>query len=165
MPANDREVFEYFQRDDDTISEVELLAYASYALDKYEWMKKFEELHGTSPTQAEIDDWINHLPDSRLEETFDQALSFFDTAAREFLKDEIDTATKKAVDDSILSEVKRHTSFRSTWLLNVFCGIVASLAFSLLVIVMSLIFSHDPSPIALFKTIEQTAGKNPPKGP
>ncbi len=53
MPANDREVFAYFRNQKETSTEIDHLAYASYAYDKYQWMERFEELNQRAPTLAE----------------------------------------------------------------------------------------------------------------
>jgi hypothetical protein len=41
--------------------------------------------------------------------------------------------------------------FKGTWLPNTFTGIIASLAFSVIVLVMAMIYQRDPSLFALFK--------------
>ncbi len=161
MPTNDREVFAYFRSQPNTPREVDHLAYASYAFDKYEWMQKFEELNGRLPAIEEENNWISQLPDSRLNEITEEAYRFFDFAARNYLADEIERERKEAIDSSILSEVRRSTSFLNTALPNLFIGVIASLVFSCLVIVMGIIYAHDPSPIALYKAIVTPKPNNP----
>jgi len=153
LPATDREVFEYFRSDPDTPVEVDNLAYASYAFDKYEWMKRFEEINGSPPTAQQENDWINQLPKSRLDEIRTEAYRFFDYAAKRYMKEEIEEAKEEAINSSILDEVKRATSFWSTFFPNLFIGVVASLAFSFLVIACGYIFNDDPSPIGFFKSL------------
>jgi hypothetical protein len=164
MPSNDREVFEYFSKKPDTSVAVDHLAYASYAFDKYEWMKRFEELQGKAPSESETNNWISHLPNSRLDEIHDDAYIFFEWSARKFMAEEVELEKKKAVDESILKEIERFTSgnaakienfvsFKNNWIQNTFIGVISSLFFSVLVIIMAAIFAHDPSPIALYKAI------------
>jgi len=68
MADTDRDVFEYFRRDPATAPEAAALAYASFAFDKYQWMKKAPERSGVAPTHERVERWISELPDSRLEE-------------------------------------------------------------------------------------------------
>jgi hypothetical protein len=53
--------------------------------------------------------------------------------------------------EAIASRVERATSFRATWLPNLFIGVVATIVFTLLVLVGAAIYRGDPSIFALFK--------------
>jgi len=153
MPKTDREVFEYFRSDPETSVEVDNLAYASFAFHKYEWMEQFASLRGRQPTQAEENQWISELPDSRLDEIRDVAYLAFEAAADGYLRERIEQERKTAVEQSILTEIRQFTSFWRNFGPNLLIGIAASVAFSLLLIVMASIFADDPSPIALYKQI------------
>jgi hypothetical protein len=153
MPANDKEVFDYFRKDASTLAEVDYLAYASYAFDKFAWMEKFTELTGAPASAAQVDHWIAQLPDSRLDEIQQAAVDYFDRAARTYMKPETERAIEEAVNRSILSAVQSATSFKQTFWPNLFVGIVASFAFAVIIIVASSIFARDPSPLALYKAI------------
>ena len=163
MPANDREVFDYFRNNEETSIEIDHLAYAAYAFDKYEWMKHFEALKGKPPTIAEENEWISQLPETRLNDIRVDAYRFFEDAARSYMRDEIEAENKKAINSSILREIRQFTSFGHNWLQNIFLGIVASFAFSIIVIIMGVIFAHDPSPIALYKEIAPSEFNHPQK--
>ncbi len=164
MPANDKEVFDYFGKDPATRREIDFLAYASFAFDKFAWMDRFQELHDRSPTAEEIDAWINQLPESRLDEIQEWAVRFFDDAATAYADEKIRQATEQAVRESILNEVRAHTtnvlntvqsatSFKNTWWQQLLVGLFASFLVALLIIVASAIFARDPSPLALYKGI------------
>lgn len=159
MPSNDREVFNYFRSQAKTTREIDYLAYASYAYDRYQWMERFEELNGRPPSFEEENTWISHLPNSRLDEITADLYNFFDFAARKYMTDEIQKERDEAVKDSILNQVERATSFKSTFFPNLFIGVIASFLFSCLVIGMGLIYNHDPSPIALYKAIVPSPAK------
>jgi hypothetical protein len=176
MPANDKEVFEYFRRDPATSLEVDFLAYASYAYDKYAWMARFNELHKRDPSPAEIDSWISQLPNSRLDEIQEWAVDYFAGAARAFTAEETKREVERGINASILTEVRTHnqsvlgtvtsaTSFKSTWWQQLLVGIIASFVFAVLIILASAIFARDPSPLALYKGIvgEPTTPHQPPR--
>ncbi len=156
MPETDREVFAYFLADPSNPREVALLAYASYAVSKYDWAAHFEQRYGRRPDPEEADEWTASQPESRLIEIRDTAITFFADAATAFM------AKAAAVNASIMSEVQRlnqdlttkveqATSFSGTWKQGLFLGVAASFAFTALVIAGGFIFDRDPSPFGWFK--------------
>ncbi len=157
MPVtSDRDVFERFR--DSASREISLLAFASYAESKYDWETHCSNVNGSPPTDDEARRWIAELSDMRLNEILRAAVSHFDEAARAYLEDNIQEERQSAIDQSILSEVSEIktnivnlTSFKSTFWLNVFVGIVASFFFYIFVLIASLIFFKDPSPFAIIK--------------
>lgn len=151
MPATDRDVFLRFFENPDVSREVALIAYASFAAEKYEWIAHVEEREGEAPSLNQINSWIADLPDSRLAGFQDTALTAFEIAAAAYMQPIMDTAKKEAVDRSILDQVKRVTSFWATFWPNLFTGVVASFAFTILIIICAWIFKRDPSPFALLK--------------
>jgi hypothetical protein len=178
MPTNDREVYQHFHARGDDSPEVIALAYAGYAKAKYDWFDHFEARGGAPPAPDEVDRWIADLPDSRLADLRRDAIDLFDLAARAYMAAEIEKAVAAARDDAIIREVRasndavaarvqKTTAFGSTFLANLFIGIVASFVFSLLVIIASLIFAHDPSPFALYRSLQPgppltTSSQTPP---
>ncbi len=162
MPDADRRIFDYFSRNAETAEEVDYLAYASYAFSKFEWFQKYLEQNGREPTQAEADKWIDELPDSRLDEIHSAASRVFRSAARAYMADPMREAQRKAVLESINTEIRRHnqsieatvtsaTSFKANFWPNVGLSILSSFIFSLVLIVSSVIVTKDPSPIALLR--------------
>ena len=173
MPHNDREVFAYFAGDPTVTREIALLAYASYAAAKHDWMELHEQRFGRAPTPDEADEWTASLPDSRLNEIRDTAVAFFADAATVYMQPQVEAAKGEAVEASVLAEVRRlntdlaakverATSLRATWLPNLMIGIVASVMFTLFVMVGAAIYERDPSPFALFKPSPPPAA---PQGP
>lgn len=162
MPKSDQEVFEHFQSDYLNSSlEIALLAYARYAQSKYEWMDH-EKTRGKVPTEAEIAEWISSLPNPRLTEIHEGASQFFKAAAEDYMKTRMEEECNKAVDRSILSQVKamadrvtRATSFGRTIGPNVAITVVASFVFALIIAFASVIYQSDPSPFAFLKKAAQ----------
>lgn len=111
MPDNDIEVFEYLLADEETAAEIDYLTYAIFGLRKGQWIDHFKSRNdGRAPTQAEIDSWISELTAYDFNRMRTEAADFFDTAAREYLEDEIERQRAEAVENSILAEVRRSTS-------------------------------------------------------
>ena len=158
MPESDQEVFEHFRTDYGNSLEIALLAYARYAQDKYEWVNQRLKNYGKAPTEQEVTNWITDLPNSRLGEIHAGAIATFRNAAEAYMKERMEEEVKRAVERSILNrvetvaqQVKDATSFRATWIPNVFVGVVASFVFTLIVLFGAAIYLRDPSPFALFK--------------
>jgi hypothetical protein len=154
MPADDRAVYEYFCSDPAYPVEVNWLAYASFAFDKYEWVRHFEAREGRAPDESELDRWIADLPESRLVEIRSTAAAFFEEAAQRFMQPEIEQQLRAARESGVIDVVRRATSFRSTFLPNLVVGVVASVMFSVLIILAAVIFERDPSPFAFFKGLQ-----------
>lgn len=158
MLRSDREVFAHFLEDDTATREVALLAYASYAASKYEWAAHFERRFQRPPTAEEADEWTASLPESRLSEIRDTAVTFFADAATAYMLPQLEEARANAARDAVLlkveavaARVERATSLRATWLPSLLTGVVASVVFTLLVLVGAAIYRGDPSVFALFK--------------
>ena len=133
MPANDRDIWEHFLRNQDTPAEVDFLAYSIYVHEKYDWVKKYERKFGKPPSQAEIDKWIEDITPRRLETMDRNAVALFDNAARRYLADEIEAQQKQAVDQSILREVRSATSLTKQIALAVITAVLTPLILGALV--------------------------------
>jgi len=159
MPATDQEVFEHFHTDyPGTSRAVALLAYARYAQAKYEWIKQKHTIGSIAPTERDITRWISELPNSRLEEIHAGVLRFFEAAAEALFVDRIDQERARAIEQSIVgrvdamaTRVERATSFWRTIGPNVIVAVVGSFVFALIIILASLVVTHDPSPFAWLK--------------
>ena len=176
MPVNDREVYGYFSSRSDSSKEVVALAYAGFAKAKYDWVAHIEKRGGTAPNSAEIDRWIEELPNSRLEGILEDAVDLFDLAARAYMAEALDAADAKARDDMIVREVtasnatvlalvEKATSFKSTLWPNLFIGVGASFVFSLVIILAGLIFNRDPSPFGWFREEQPVPAVTAPASP
>jgi hypothetical protein len=106
MPANDREVFEYLTANPDTPIEIDLLTFAIFAQEMREWHKLFEKQKSQPPSQVEIDAWVSQITDWRFDQMREEAVRFFDNAAREYLADEMEAAKNLVFQDTIIREVK-----------------------------------------------------------
>ena len=103
---NDHEVFDYLFSNKETPSEIDYFAYAKFAFRKREWIKHFRAENEESPSQEEINHWIGQLTDYDFRQMTEEAADFFDGAARAYLEDFIDAEKKRAIDASIVKDVK-----------------------------------------------------------
>ena len=111
MPANDREVYDFLRSDPDSSDQEDFIAYAIFAFHKEQWVALYKQRNnGQEPPQQDIDTWISNLTDRQFDDMKDEAARFFASAAKEYMADEIEEEKKKAVEKSILSEVKGFTS-------------------------------------------------------
>ena len=179
MPETDKEVFEYFFGKQDISQAVAGLAYAAYAFDKYAWVDKQTSRRGHTPIDSEVTEWIASLPDSTLDKLVTEADDLFDRASKIYLGPAIEEqkvlAAKQATEgkveetlrtisiscDQTQTRVRQFTSFYQNLIPNIGVGLISSFLFVGLVIVASLIFARDPSPIALAKHL----GANQSPGP
>jgi hypothetical protein len=131
--------------------ETAYLSYAHYAQAKYDWVDRFELRYGREPSPAETDEWIASLPDRRLAEIQNAVLTFFEAAARQLMRGHIEAAKAEAIDGSILREVRRlnqdisakvarATSPRTALPIGIAGGVIASLVFTVLVMVAAAIY-------------------------
>lgn len=158
MPETDQEVFEHFRSDYGDNLEIALLAYARYAQDKYDWVNHKLAHDGQAPSNDEIERWVSDLPNSRLAEIRNGAVSLFRDAAEEYMKPRIEEERAGAVESSILGRVdaavrrvERATSFWRNIVPNVIVAVAASIVFSLVVLIGAAIYRGDPSIFALLK--------------
>jgi len=157
MPANDREVFAYFRRDPSSPPAVDALAYASFSFDKYEWMAKRKEISGTAPTGEQVDQWISELPNSRLDEMQRSAFEFFQRTIAKYVLEARAEAYQAGKQDAIVSRVTEATSFWKNLPGNIAVGVVSSFAFAVILILASIVFNKDPSPIAFYEKLSPAA--------
>ena len=162
MAESEREVFAYFRRDSSSSAEVDALAYASFAFDKYEWAAKFEANTGQPPSQADVERWIRELPDSRLDEIQQIALDFFRQTVSTYVELARDAALREGAQDAVVLRVRQATSFWRNLPGNLAVGVASSFAFALLLILSALVFTHDPSPIALYNKYAAPPAPKPP---
>lgn len=160
MAQTDREAYEYFKNDLNAPREAASLAYAAFAFDKYEWVKKFTEKTGFEPTYEEVDRWISELPNSRFEELKRNALTVFKAAVDTYSESAISAAYEAGKRDALVNQMRSATSFWRNLPGNMAVGIASSFAFGLLLILASLLFNKDPSPVALYQKLA-----NPPAQP
>jgi hypothetical protein len=160
MPRTDQEVFDHFRADYGPDREiVSLLAYARYAQAKYDWVTHSQaQKNGAAPTDEEVTVWIESLPNSRFREIWNGATEFFNDAAGRYMAARLESERTKETSilsrvDAMAQKVERQTSFRETWLPNIFIAFVSSFALAVFLLVASAIFSHEVTPLGLLKEL------------
>lgn len=111
MPRNDQETFIHLTVQTDTSYEINLLTYALYADEKAKWIEHFAIQNGKSPSIADTERWISNITDQHFEHMRLKAARYFDAAAREYMRAEIEQGKKDVLETSIIKEVKAAGSF------------------------------------------------------
>jgi hypothetical protein len=127
MPGNDREVFEYLKADQQTAVEIDFLTFAIFAHERQQWCELFETNNGRPPTQPEIDQWISQITDWRFGQMREEAIRFFDIAARAYLSDEVEAAKDEVLQNTIIREVKAAGGFWRQLALALVAAVLAPL--------------------------------------
>jgi hypothetical protein len=134
MPAYDREVYAHLTADQGTSIEIDMLTYAIFANERHEWVKHFQQRQGRPPTEAEIDDWTANISDWRFTQMREEAIQFFDTAARNYLEEEIAGIRDEALRSSVIAEVKAAGGFWRQLAMQVITAILAPLIIGLFIL-------------------------------
>ncbi|KQO49949.1 hypothetical protein [Methylobacterium sp. Leaf85] len=112
MPANDHEAFEQLVTKGTGHAALDLLAYATFAFDRSQWLQLRTNANGgTLPTPAEIDTWIADIPPHQFDQMRSRAASIFDVAAREYMAGDIAKAKLDALETTVIREVKAAGGF------------------------------------------------------
>lgn len=77
-----------------------------FAYERDEWIKHYAELHGNEPNQAEIDNWTSNISEYHFASLRQRAITFFDTAARDYLGGEMSAARQHAIETEIVTRVR-----------------------------------------------------------
>lgn len=133
MPANDREVFQYLTSDPDTPIEIDLLTFAIFAQELREWHNLIESQRKAPPTQPEIDAWVSQITTWRFDQMREEAVRFFDKAARAYLADEIEDLKTQVFQDTIIREVKAAGGFWRQLALAVIGAVLSPLIIGLII--------------------------------
>ncbi len=144
MPDNDQEVFEQLQADPETPREIDLLTYAIFAQEKQQWLELFEKKNNRKAKQAEIDKWISELTDWRFSQMREEAVQFFDTAARAYLSEEIDVAKKEVREETIIREVRAAGGFWRQLAMQMITAVLAPLLIGLIIAAAILYDKNTP---------------------
>jgi hypothetical protein len=75
---------------------------------------------------------VAQLPDGRLRRIREDALESFGLAARVFLEPGTERQRREAVDQSVLKEIRQHTSSLRSFGLNILAGVIAAMVFAAL---------------------------------
>jgi hypothetical protein len=159
VASSDRDVFDKLTSDPESSREIDFIAYAMFAYEKSEWMRHWEKSKGQPPTSTEIDNWISNLTDYQFNQMRAKAFEFFDTAARDYLADEIEAARQEALRSAIVTEVKASGGFWRQLSLALITAVLAPIIIGG-VIALSLIYND------WFPTVRAISGaEQPAKSP
>lgn len=130
-------------------------------LKKGEWIKHFEARKQRPPTQDEINAWISDITPYHFDSLRQKAVDVFDTAARDYMRDEVEAAKEQALNSAIVREVKAAGVWWKQLLMALAMAILAPLILGA-VIVFGDRFSHYPTPAEVARAL---AGQTPAGAP
>jgi hypothetical protein len=162
MPKNDREVWDYLTDAPNSSIEIDLICYAIYTAEKYEWVEQYEQDHQRTPAPDLIEQWISDITPNRYLAMRETAANTFDIAARRLLADEIVRQRQQAVDASILAEVRAASSVWKQFLIGLITAIVSPLIIGGMIIASRAYDQHFPTATQVAK--EQQSSATPSSG-
>jgi hypothetical protein len=133
--------------------------------DIFERAEHEEARLGTSLSSAEFDKLALEITPGRIKRGVDEAQDEFGKAAASFMDHEMQNRIEDGINRSVVSEVKSVVSQVSiiksqidasinspkAFFINVAAGLIGAAGFAVILIVASIIWDRDPSPIALAK--------------
>ena len=123
-----------------------MIAFAQLNADLYETLDHIERQQKRETDHADIEDWLNKLPDSRLADYEERARSWLMTFAWDILGPEIAEREEAARNSAIVQQIERATAWPKSLVQNVVGGFIATGIFFMLLVALYLTGLIDPSP-------------------
>ncbi len=134
-----------------------LVAFAVIEEQRIEWMRHYEGMHGTLPTDQQIHEWYGQQPTGvllRAKGTAESALKAYAQQVTEMMEDDYIRAIQES---ALIEEIRSHNRFWPQFSANVVAGLVSTIIFSFILIVIAMMVLHDPSPIGTLRQIQESA--------
>ena len=154
-------MFDYLRQHTATPVEIDLLTYAVFAFEKYQWFEQVEKSTGSPPNAVDIERWIADITPLRFSNMREEAARLFDATARRYLAPVMEEQTAKAINESILAEVK---SAGSVWRQALIALIMAILAPVIIGGVIAAVLTYDrnaPSATEVLHRLDQPRDRTP----
>lgn len=128
-----------------------LVAFAVLEEQRIEWMRHVESRSGSLPGSEEIRNWYEQQPASTLIRARGAAESMLSEYAEELAKS-LDEKHRSAIrNDVIVAEIRSNSRFWPQFVANVAAGVVSTILFSVLLVLIVLVALRDPSPVSMIK--------------
>lgn len=132
-----------------------LVAFAVLEEQRIEWMRHIESQSGALPTDQQIRDWYQQQPSSALLRARGTAENALKVYAEEIATTIEEDYKKEILESTVVSEIRSNNRFWPQFGANVASGLVSTLIFSLLLVLLALIVFRDPSPVAMIKQTQE----------
>lgn len=132
-----------------------LVAFAVMEEQRIEWMRHYEESHGTLPNVEQVRGWYEQQPPGallRAKGTAENAL----LAYSEEVSDELDAEYRKEIENGIVvGEIRELKQFWPQFGVNVAGGFVSALLFAAILTLFAFLVFNDTSPVEMVKQSKQ----------
>ena len=132
-----------------------LVAFAVLEEQRIEWMRHVESRSGCLPSSEQIRNWYEQQPASTLIRARGTAESMLSDYAED-LAESLDENHRRAIlNDVIVGEIRSINRFWPKFGANVAAGIVGTIIFSALLVLVVQVVVRDPSPISVIKQVQE----------
>lgn len=132
-----------------------LVAFAVIEEQRVEWMRHYENSHGTLPSAEQVQAWYEQQPPGtllRAKGTAENAL----LAYSEEVSAELDQEHRKEIENGIIvGEIRELKQFWPQFGVNVAGGLASALLFAAILTVVAFLVFNDTSPVELVKKSTQ----------
>ncbi|MFL9582838.1 hypothetical protein [Stenotrophomonas sp. AB1(2024)] len=132
-----------------------LVAFAVLEEQRIEWMRHIESRSGCLPNSEQIREWYEQQPASTLIRARGTAESMLGDYAEDLAKSMDENHRRAILDDVIVAEIRSNNRFWPQFGANVAAGLVGTVLFSVLLVLIVLVALRDPSPVAMIKQVQE----------
>ncbi|WP_421568578.1 hypothetical protein [Stenotrophomonas sp. PD6] len=132
-----------------------LLAFAVLEEQRIDWMRHVEAKSGVATTSDQVRTWYEQLPSSALDRARGNAENVLNAYAQEVTRSIDEGYKRAAMDGVVVAEIRSSSRFWPKFLANVAAGLVGTLMFSVLLVLIVLVALRDPSPVAIIKQVQE----------
>lgn len=134
-----------------------LVAFAVLEEQRIEWMRHMESKTSSLPTSQQIREWYEQQPKSALLRARGTAENALKVYAEEVAATIEEDYKKEILDDVVVREIRANNKFWPQFGANVAAGLVSTLVFSLLLVLLAFLVFQDPSPVAMVKQAQEAS--------
>lgn len=132
-----------------------LVAFAVFEEQRIEWMRHYEQSHGTLPSAEQVQSWYEQQPPGallRAKGTAENALLAYSSE----VSAELDAEYRKEIENGIVvGEIRELKQFWPQFGVNVAAGMASTLLFSAILTVVAFLVFNDTSPVDMVKKSTQ----------
>lgn len=132
-----------------------LLAFAIVEQQRIEWAKHRVEIGGPPPTTADVTAWYESQPDSTLIRAKAEAETALETFGQEAVEQFDDAYRKEIATGIVINEIQKLGKWWPQLGMNVVGGLIGSLVFTALLIVVAFFVLNEPSTNDIAQKLQQ----------
>ncbi|WP_127169825.1 hypothetical protein [Xanthomonas sp. BRIP62415] len=133
-----------------------LLAFATIEEQRIEWMRHYETKNGALPSDQLVHDWYLQQPSGVLLRASGAAESALQLYAQEVASTLEEDYRQEIQQSTLIREIRSHNRFWPQFGANVAAGLVSTLIFSVVLVILAAVVLKDPSPVALIRQLQES---------